>query len=328
MRWPSLWRLLQNKTGIFLLTSFSKHKNTRIIARSFFLRQKPILTPRARKLVQYIFPERLEGEFGTKITAGIVTTFKDSQFLNLSITGIEKSLGENLYEIFIVCPKSDFIEMHKFTNPRVTILKDEDLINDNLLDVISRYPQSRRGWIKQQVLKMALVEYATTQTTLLVDADTILLRRQKWFDDDGNQALAISDEFHEPYQSHIERFQLRIGIKNLKQTRVSFVTHHQLMQKSLIKQLFETILNADFDSRIATWLNAIDQNEPSSACEWHTYGNFLLNVSRTINFYQWKNLAISPVKLKSLLTGNSNLDFEKIRKNYPEFNSISAHHYL
>jgi hypothetical protein len=214
------------------------------------------------------------------------------------------------------------------------IIADEDLMDIELqLFIDQSYPKGRRGWIKQQALKILAAKKLGRHGTLLVDADTILLRPQKWLSSDGIQNLQISVEYHSPYQNQYEKFMLSgsYGSKILTaRTKVSYVTHHQLMQNNILENIFGPD-EKSFHDGLQRWLESIEFGATDSpASEWHTYGTFLAtNFPSRIHLTQWKNLSLSRFSVSPKRNAQvMDLSVENLFEDFAGLNSLSLHHYI
>ena len=111
--------------------------------------------------------------------------------------------------------------------------------------------------------------------------------------------------------------------------RVSFVTHHQVMQKKNLELMFNADEFRNYSTGLLSWLRSIDQKHSSGACEWHTYASYILQTQpENVVLYRWLNSAISPKKFDDLIALEKQGSVFEIRKQFPMFNSISSHYYL
>jgi Family of unknown function (DUF6492) len=153
----------------------------------------------------------------------------------------------------------------------------------------------RRGWLFQQLLKLAADSFVEAPSYYVVDADTVLMSPQSIIEND-KIILNISDEFHKPYRAAYERL---LGEKPL--APVSFVSHQMLFEKKTLAKLKEKI---EFHTNLP-WFNAIintvDCSEISSFSEYETYGNFLLKYyPNRIKLQYFYNFSLDRAKLKNI----------------------------
>jgi hypothetical protein len=289
---------------------------------------------RSRELLEALLPLDFETESAAKFSAGIISSVQEIELLPLSTEALLFTHGDVLIEKILVAPKDQITAIKKVIPGEFKCISDDELLSADLSSLINTIaPLNRQGWIRQQLLKILLAKYIGGRGTLLVDADTILLRKQNWISENGIQNLQISAEYHRPYQCHFEKFanDSLPDLSHLKiSPRTSFVTHHQLMQPSVIDQIF-TNPGQTLNQGLRKWIEAIDfSSSESPACEWHTYGTFLaINDSSKIQLTQWRNIGISRnTKLRSYKKAIKEMNLHDILRAFEGKNSISLHHYI
>lgn len=289
---------------------------------------------RKRELLESLLPRDFETYSSLPFSVGIVSSVQEIDLLPLSTEAILITHTELLAEKIIVAPGQQLKDIRKVVPSEFQCVSDDELLTPELSKLIDRIaPPNRRGWIRQQALKILLAKSLGGNGTLLVDADTILLRKQNWISESGQQNLQISTEYHEPYQLHFESFNQKIhqerGVPRVR-LQASFVTHHQLMQPKVLDEIFIRD-NHTFHQGLQKWIGAIDfATNESPACEWHTYGTYLaLNTPSRIQLTQWKNIGISR-NSKSKHHGKALKDMKvsEIIQEFKGHNSISLHHYI
>jgi hypothetical protein len=144
----------------------------------------------------------------------------------------------------------------------------------------------RRGWIFQQIVKLNTPAFATHENVLILDADTVLLRPQR-FVGPGRCRLRCSDEYHPPYFWMFERL---MGFP--ARTRVSFVAHHMIFNAGVLTRLKAHIERRSGRPWHQAILESLDPHEASSFSEFETYGNWLLHKEDgDVSIQYWRNLA-------------------------------------
>jgi hypothetical protein len=323
------WIILDSALGRIFLNRISNLRVTNTVVKKVISKQGMILTPRARKVIQEALPSHTQGVNGDDLQIGIVTREKDSKYLDLCIAAIKLTHPEVSDRIHVVCPDEDFETLRHRVDEDVAIHCDSEYINSEIEQKLSCFDLNRRGWIRQQIIKVSFAARSENLYTLLVDSDTLLLKHQLWIDQEGKQLLAISQEYHSPYDIHFQRYFRDLFNRFPRKMRVSFVTHHQVMQRKILNELFSSNKTGFNTSGLIKWLNAIDPKESSGACEWHTYASYLLSEHPDqVNLYRWLNTPVAPKKLDTLNLQNLEMTLNKIRLDYPLNNSISLHHYL
>lgn len=201
-------------------------------------------------------------------------------------------------------------------NVPVQIRQDSKVLSGiDVAAAISAVPQHRRGWILQQLVKLAAVGQSESRGVLVVDADTLLLRPRTWLAPNGRQILCLSQELHQPYRDH---FAAVWGSAHAQ--RASFVTHHQLMQPAIIREMFEDDL-----SGLVTWVEALDHREPSNASEYHSYGTYLINRHPDrVALARWGNVGAHRPRQDE----SDEMRTAHLREKYPQALSVSMHSYM
>jgi hypothetical protein len=323
------WKILDSAPGRMFLNQISNLRVTNSVVKKVISKHGMILTPRARKVIQEALPSHTRGVNRDDLQVGIVTREKDSKYLDLCIAAIKLTHPELSNRIHIICPDEDVESLRNRIDENVKIHCDSEFLNSEIEQMLLCFDMNRRGWIRQQIIKVSFSARSENPYTLLVDSDTLLLKHQLWIDQDGKQLLAISQEYHQPYDVHFQRYFIDLFSRTPRKMRVSFVTHHQVMQKKILNELFSSNKTVFNTSGLIKWLTAIDPKESSGACEWHTYASYLLSEHPDqVKLYRWLNTPVAPKKLDTLNLQDIELILNKIVRDYPINNSISLHHYL
>ena len=220
---------------------------------------------------------------------------KDLPALSLVVEGIYSTVANPIANLFLVTPNDPSTGRPGFSDPKshtelenlrklfpnVSIRFDRDALGPYLASQLLDNEQGKPGgWHLQQVLKYQLARTSKQVATLIVDADTVLLSRKTWLDNRGTQLLQFSEEFHQPYMNH---FQAYFGLP--KTLPVSFVSHHQLMQSDVVREMLPT------EQRLVDWLYCGLENPSLRISEYETYGAYLLaKHPKRVAFGTWSNL--------------------------------------
>jgi hypothetical protein len=175
--------------------------------------------------------------------------------------------------------------MPNLQNVQLKILSETDFIPVSFQEKIGRYPKNRQGWVRQQVIKFLGVSYADEKGTLVCDSDTFLLEKRLWLNEIGEQQLQVSHEFSLEYEEHfLETF----GRLRDESKKISFVTHHQLMQKDVVHSMFGRDMLGLLD-----WLEKGNADSMSPISEYHSYGRFIItNYPARVRLSKWNNLSL------------------------------------
>src|SRR3989338_866531 len=153
-------------------------------------------------------------------------------------------------------------------------------------------PGNRMGWIYQQLIKLysAFVIPGISSNVLLIDADTVFLKKVRFLANRGVPLFNVGDEYHLPYFEHMAK--LIPGIHRMIPNN-SGITHHMLVQRSILKDLFDTVFCIHHVDFWKAFCRCIEKSEmgKSAASEYEIYFNFVLantNQYKLRNFF-WAN---------------------------------------
>ena len=165
----------------------------------------------------------------------------------------------------------------------------EFLDENNLFDVtfkdVSRYiymrggDVKRTGWYFQQYLKMNYATICEDEYYLLWDADTIPLKKIKFFDS-NKMLFNLKEERHQPYFSVLNKlFDNKLNFYCNNDGKNSFITEGMIIKKSIMIEIINTIGNSNVAGK--KWfekiINSIDADDLSKSgfSEFETYGSYL-----------------------------------------------------
>jgi hypothetical protein len=264
-----------------------------------------------RKLISLAQPsDPLKNKAAPTIDVVIPCHKKDFDNLPLVIEGLRKNVKNPIGKLVLITP--DFLanELQSMF-PECEVESDESVLGAELMHLIANLvPNERNGWISQQVIKFRKALFTNEVATLIVDADTILLKPRTWLTSDGIQALCIAYEYHIPYKNQQRRF---LGGEN---HLLSFVTHYQLMKRDNVREIM-----GESGERLLDWIVSSDFSELSPASEFDTYGEWLvLNKPFQISFSKWNNIPaiLNPEKIS----------YFEVSQKYCQYHSISNHSWL
>ena len=214
----------------------------------------------------------------------IVITFhiKDEKNLKFTINSIRKNILHS--KIFII---TNF-ENYDIINNLKCVFINENIIGEDLYNNIIK--ENRGGWYLQQILKLFAHNFVSTENYLVIDADTVILKKIDFFEDNF-PLLVVNNQIFYPYFNVIKYL---LNITN--ELNFSFISHHMVFNKNIVKQLINEI---EFHSK-TTWINAIvnilyKKNQNISFSEFETYGNYI--ISKNIKF-KFRNLHTIDLPIK------------------------------
>jgi hypothetical protein len=220
---------------------------------------------------------------------------KDLQVLPYALDGLRANLRHPIGTIFVVAPPSAgiqdvcrhrhcrFVDERSIVNVRST---DINLVVDGI---------DRSAWIYQQILKWSVDALAECDHFLVVDADTVLIRRQV-FERNGRLILNYSDEYNQPYFDMYERL-----IEEAVVCPVSFTSHQMLYDRVILRDLkarMEAIHGCRWDEAI---LRQLDRSQVSGFSDYDTYGQFaFMHYPEQIAIEYWFNLSLTRKNLSDV----------------------------
>jgi len=237
---------------------------------------------------------------------------RDQSLLDLCLEGILTCVGNPIQELRVVSPGAA-ASSDRYAHE---VIADADVLPKAVAERLSRGGGVRETWLRQQFLKIALTLTTTVPATLIIDADTILLKRRSWYSGDA-QLLLPAHEFHSPYH----RVNATLLGGRFVPLGVSFVAHHQLMQRAVLSSYFGDTME-QFIARACEIVEAVDPEEQSCFSEYEFYANLLYGMPQVPVLGRWGNRAISRSRLGSAPT------WSELSRGYSRCCSISCHGYL
>lgn len=252
-----------------------------------------------------------------EISLGIVCHPKDFANLDLVIQMAKKNCKNPITDVSLVTTLSGYKTL-KTLFPEYNVYNETDFVSQRTFDAIAKeVPSEISGWVLQQAAKFTIVLNSKNDATLILDADTVLLKRRLFLTENNVQSLSYSHEYHLPYVKHYAKF----SGQEIDSNGHSFVTHHQLMQKEVVKSLLGTEGEA-----LPNWILAADYGVFSPLCEYHCYGEELIRkYPSRFKVTRWGNLPVSASKLRQT---QEHSQFTSLENAFNGWNSISVHSYL
>lgn len=297
--------------------------DSRLVGRGVFLFvaylfSKTPTSPYGRRvldLAQPTDPLNYKGN-APRIELVIVAAEKDFECLALSVYAARQSVKNPINRVRLVVPSSALAAARKLAVD-VDVVSEEDLLPETLMRAVDEHhPAGRRGWVLQQVLGLWACLESPYPGALLLDADTVLTRSRLFLSWNGLQLLSLSHEYEATYEKHAE------GHWGARQRHhgLSYVTHHQMLQPKLLREMFP---NAD---ALEMWIRSASRHTPSPLSEYHSYGRWLVDrYPKRVRLGRWRNKALnrSEVVLKDPIAG-----FAQLCRQFPHSLSVSLHTYL
>jgi len=245
----------------------------------------------------------LAGSFDKSIELVFVSIKKDFPVLVESIKFAKLSISK--YQnggVRVIVPESEVSECEELFSKAdldgITVVSENLLITPDSLMLLRSTFKGRANWVLQQILKVQAVLTSTSDASLIVDSDTLLLTRRPWFSANGSQLLTPSYEYNAPYYSFLAR--LSISDQNPKYT---FISHHMLMQKLELAKTFQALEWGEVNDMVEyICKNASAELESPICVEYELYAQSLLRRSpNKVHFGIWGNVSVSRTFLGRVL---------------------------
>jgi len=223
---------------------------------------------------------------------------KDLESLGLVLEHAVLNVKNPISRITLITPSGDKAGQGRFSrkesaallesvlaaHPQAKLSFDEDILDKTILkEMEDRFGAGDRnaGWVVQQLIKYSAVLQAKEPASLILDADTILLSPKTWLAANRVQLLQVANEYHIDFMRHAESF-----FKVSKELRLSYVTHHQLMQRDVVEEMFPE----GAESLLSWWKSSRDPIGRDLS-DYEAYGTFLLaRYPQRVRFGSFANL--------------------------------------
>lgn len=262
------------------------------------------------------------GSFDKSIELVFVAIKKDFPVLVKSIYFAKNSIRDYKFSgVRVIVPDAEVnqcvVLLSEHGINEVTVIPESTLIAHKHFMMLQETFKGRANWVLQQILKVQAVLTSTSDGTLIVDSDTLLLTKRPWFTESGSQLLTPSYEFNPPYYEFLAN--LDICPPNPKYT---FISHHMLMQRSELERTFQALGWGEIDSMVEYICHNARTDIESPVCvEYELYAQSLVSRSpEKVHFGIWGNISISRTFLERVLT--SRIILTILRRS---FHSVSLH---
>lgn len=196
-------------------------------------------------------------------------------------------------------------------------IPESTVLPTSILDAVNRHhPRGRRGWILQQTLGLWAARQSESAGVLVLDSDTVLLRRRTFLDAQRRQLVLFSEEYVNAYEEHCEA----VWGPRRHLSGISFVTHYQLMQPWVLREMFPT------EASMVRWVVLGNTELKSPIADYHSYGRWLTDNYPELAVYgRWRNKALKrsfdpSVAPQRIVQG--------LQSRHPHRLSVSFHSYL
>lgn len=223
----------------------------------------------------------------------IVAHLKDFNILPFSLRAAIKHTRHHPDSTFtVIVPDKDAPFCQSLLNSEsigATVLSESNFFSESELSIIKGAFGERAGWVIQQLLKIRFVLSTKSLATIVIDADTILQIDRLWVDQFGVQLLTPTWEHHEAYYSFLNRY----GFE-LKKPEYTFVSHHMVLQRSILVEALSAVGLLDREEQIMKLVDSSTANEISPfSIDYELYAQYLYrNYPSFVYLERWANLSI------------------------------------
>ena len=300
----------------FIVRSYLKtESNLRLTEKSY-----------ARNLLSRALPlDPLDGE-QLPYTLAMYCSPKDISVLPYSLSAAVENL-EIREVILMVAPEKlrpsiGIISRALGIEGRVRLVTDEELLEKyfgNITNVL-------HGASKMQMLKIASIFEIDDNFAMLLDSDTVILKKRKWLTP-GGICVQISQEYMHRHQNFINK-----NFPQLKSEGLGFVTHHQVTPVSEIKsELIPRHRLQPLALEMQKAFNDAPNWRDYYPSEWQIFGQFMRNKKNlNANIVQFSNSGMPQSHIEhpeELIKESIEREVFRLKKNFPDVNSVSFHSY-
>lgn len=245
---------------------------------------------------------------------------KDRETLEFVIEGIKKNIHARRIIIISKEKLTDKAEwfnesLYPFCPSSIAL----EIFNGDATQATQCVRQGRAiGWVFQQLLKLyaPIIIPGISEHVLMLDADTIFLKKVSFIDKDGYALYNTRKGTPKPYLEHIQRLLPDLKIIS-REHRLGGVCHHMLFQRSVIENLFNEI---QLQHKCDPWkalCRCMDKKylyRALAMSEYELYFNFVFAHNYKAKIRKLKSIDI---KLSDRATVENK-----------DYDYISCHHYL
>jgi hypothetical protein len=244
---------------------------------------------------------------------------RDLGVVDLAVDAVRANVLDPVSSITLVTP-AESVDRLVAAVPGVTVVaEDTVLAADQVAMVRSRIPGARSSWYVQQLLKLNYCLTSPIRHTLVIDADTVLVRPQRFRTIRGD-AIFVAAEYHTPYFDHLARL---LG-EDFSRPVFATTAHQMLYDRDVLGEITTAIERRHPDRG---WSEAIidlvDHTQLSGFSEGELYGQWMVQHHPSdISVHLFANLGRSRAELLPTTSA------ELATRYGDDYDSVSMHHYL
>lgn len=271
----------------------------------------------ARSLLDDSLPDNPLSGFKDPLPVEIlfIAAPKDFDILPLSITAALRNVSNPISSVTVIVPDSARKKLAGLPATVRVLVESESPHSADIEKVKHHFGKPRSGWVLQQGLGLAYCLNSSSQGILWIDADTVLLRPKTFLVSGPIQTLSMSREMHKEYENHARRrWPIRPKLRGL-----SFVTHFQLFQPRIVREMFPSGIKD-----VIEWIVAGNQGINSPISEYHCHGRFISTMRpEEVELARWGNKSVPRELFRNFASPDIALD--ELVALFPDYLSISMH---
>jgi hypothetical protein len=302
----------------------------RLLKFSSFLPEQVIFP--VRILLARLLPwDPLSLEKSCSMSLYLLTTRKDLDVLPYSLTSVIKNIASNESVVTVVSPHDCISEItllikNMGLEDRIDAKSDESILEQFDL----KRDDFPNGHSLMQVLKFLCVLSSQNEASIVLDGDTVFLRRRVWATE-NKAVLVVPPEYQASHVRFVTKY-----FPTVRKSRLGFTTQAQVMNKEWVEEMFNSV--GGFKYVISSFTGAMrchiaNVELDSFPCEWQFLGDWLMTHKREsievgsyLNMSSDRNLYISsPISDVSEEFLNSLLRI--LSEDFPSVASLSLHAY-
>lgn len=287
---------------------------------------------RARLLLSNMLPwDPLQYAKQSELDIFILTTRKDLEVLPFSIYSVLENIALENSQLSVITPERDLDNVVKiidehFPHSGIITRSDESVLRQFAL-APSMFPNSHS---LMQILKFLCVLISSSVDSVVLDGDTLFLRRRNWSTVE-RLVLVIPPEYVNGHVSFVERI-----FTDVKHFSLGYTTQSQVMRQLWVQEMIASCGGLYsfvklFTDAMAEYLEG--RSSDIFPSEWQLLGDWMLTYHRKrVVFSSYLNLSLDrSLELpRDMISGDSFIIsriFSKIESKYRNFGSVSLHAY-
>lgn len=223
-----------------------------------------------------------------KIDVVIPAIDKDLGTLPYAIDSVRKYVAHPIGRIYIVAPGSNAIQA-LCERKSCTFVHESSVLPLRKHHISYRSKRwDRSGWLYQQLLKLGSSSIAGRRYFLVLDADTVLIRRHRFLE--NGRHVFYCRGWSQP--EYFVTYRKLLGRKAPRPR--SFVTHYMLFDKTKLSALKRTIEARHGTRWYHAILKSVNRSKQFGFSEYETFGNFVYSLSpRSVRLMSALNRSLS-----------------------------------